>query len=57
MYTMSNNDVLEFKVDYKVKYKVKEGFLGWRSMSEDYKILNDGKLINYEERRLFIKRF
>lgn len=43
MYPTGGSDVLEFKVDYKVKKKVKDGFLGWRSKSEDFAILNDGE--------------
>lgn len=43
MYSTNGSEVLEFKVDYKVTRKVKEGFLGWRSKSEDYVILNNGE--------------
>lgn len=43
MYPTSGSDVLEFRVDYRVTKKVKDGFLGWRSKSEDCAILNDGE--------------
>lgn len=43
MLTTNGNEVLEFKLNYKVTKKVKHGFLGLKSREEDFVILNDGE--------------
>lgn len=43
MYTTISHDALDFKLDYKVTRKVKKGFLGLRSTTENFVILNDGE--------------
>lgn len=44
MHTATVNDVLEFKLNFKVVKKVKKGFLGLRSIKEDFVVLNDGEM-------------
>lgn len=52
MYTTNGNDTLEFQLNFKVPKKVRKGFLGLHTMSEDIVILNDGKVIDgLSERR------
>lgn len=52
MYTTNENDTLEFQLNFKVAKKVRKGFLGLHSKSEDIVILNDGKVIDgLSERR------
>lgn len=52
MYTTNGNDTLEFQLNFKVARKVRKGFLGLHSKSEDIVILNDGKVIDgLSERR------
>lgn len=43
MYAASGNDVFDFKVNFKVTRKVRKGFLGLQSTSDELVILNDGK--------------
>lgn len=43
MNTKNKNDVLEFELNFKVSKKVKKGFLGFGSKSQDFVILDDGK--------------
>lgn len=43
MNTTNANDVLEFKVNFRVTKKVRKGFLGLGTKTDDCVILNDGK--------------
>jgi hypothetical protein len=43
MYAASGNDVLDFKVNFKVTRKVRKGILGLQSTTDELVILNDGK--------------
>jgi hypothetical protein len=40
----NGNDVLEFKITYRVSKQVRKGFLYLNSETEETKILNDGKI-------------
>ena len=42
MYSVSGNDVLDFNVNFKVTRKIRKGFLGLQSTSDELVILNDG---------------
>lgn len=46
MYTPIKQNQLEFRVNFKVEKKVKEGFLGFNSKTEEQIILNDGEKFN-----------
>lgn len=46
MYAASGSDVLEFKVNFKVTRKVRKGFLGFQSTTDELVILNDGKYVD-----------
>jgi hypothetical protein len=39
---MPETDVLKFNLNYKVVRKVRKGFLGLRSTTEDFVVLNNG---------------
>lgn len=49
MYTTNGNDVLEFNLNFKVTKKLKTGFMGLRSTTEDFVILDNG-----DDERIFI---
>lgn len=46
MYAVNGNDVLDFKINFKVTRLVRKGLIGLRSKTDELVILNDGKYIN-----------
>jgi hypothetical protein len=43
MYAVNGSDVLDFNINFKVTRKVRRGFLGLQSTTDELVILNDGK--------------